>query len=107
MEAGQFYTNGFLFQGQMRALLAFHCSIYLIRTCRFHMKCSQKWTLEMLIANICCTVFNLITSCVLHRIGQGFLDTFLEPPQHCTFGMSPLSDTAISDVGVNTYELMS
>ncbi len=107
MEAGQFYTNEFLFQGQMRTLLAFHCGIYLIRTCRFHMKCSQKWTLEILIAKYMLYCLYLITSCVLHHIGQGFLDTFLEPPQHCTFGMSPLSDTPLSDVGVNTYELMS
>ncbi len=32
------------------------------------------------------------------RLQQGFANTFLEPPQHCTFCMSPLSDTPISAV---------
>ncbi len=45
----------------------------------------------------------------LHKdgVGQGFPNTFLEPPQHCTFCMSPLSDTPISGLGVATNELMS
>ncbi len=40
-------------------------------------------------------------------VGQGFPNTFLDPPQHCTFCMSPLSDTPISGLGVATNELMS
>ncbi len=36
------------------------------------------------------------------RIGQGFPNSFLEPPQHCTFYMSPLSITPDS-----TYQLIS
>ncbi len=40
-------------------------------------------------------------------LDQWFSNTFLEPPQHCTFCMSPLSDTPISGLGVATNELMS
>ncbi len=40
-----------------------------------------------------------------HSLRHGFPNSFLEPPQHCTFGMSTLSDTAISGLGVTTNEL--
>ncbi len=40
-------------------------------------------------------------------VEQWFPNMFLEPPQHCTFCMSPLSDTPISGLGVATNELMS
>ncbi len=37
---------------------------------------------------------------------QWFPITFLEAPQHCTFCISPLSDTPNSGLGVSTNELM-
>ncbi len=39
------------------------------------------------------------------RLEQWFPTTFLEAPQHCTFCISPLSDTPISGLGVFTNEL--
>ncbi len=49
-------------------------ALNLICTCRFDMKCGQKWTLEMLITKYMLYCIYLITSCVLHHIGEAVLD---------------------------------
>ncbi len=40
-------------------------------------------------------------------LDQWFPAMFLDPPQHCTFSISPLSETPISDLVVSTNELTS
>ncbi len=49
---------------------------------------------------------NGLWSLVRCSLTQWFPTTFLEAPQHCTFCISPLSDTPISGLGVSTNELM-
>ncbi len=65
--------------------------------------------LKLKVSNICAAVVSDSSVAIQDDIdiAQGFPNTFLEPPQHCTFCMSPLTDTPISGLGVATNELMS
>ncbi len=65
--------------------------------------------IKLKVSNICAAVVSDSSVAIQDDIdiAQGFPNTFLEPPQHCTFCMSPLTDTPISGLGVATNELMS
>ncbi len=60
--------------------------------------------LYILVCFCCILTFLVIFG---YSLDQGFPNTFLKPPQYCTFCMSPLSDTPISGLGVATNELIS